>query len=304
MASLLLAPPFDFAIRSVVFLVIIWIGLFCTVEISAGGDVGEVLGKGGHTQREFDYFKLALQWPGTVCHRTRHCCSSNGCCRGADSEEGKLADLVFNNFVDIKLVKLAELISNKHVNKDMNCLEQNSHSNAPTGFTIRMKIDGLWADYNDGTWPACCTGKKFDVREISTLLDALNKYWPSLSCSSPSNCHGGKGLFWEHEEVLREAGYVASNSEKYPLGGIVSAIQNAFHTTPELECKGDAIEELRLCFDKNLKPRDCAVDSNTESGFVTSKKSCPRYVSLPDYASLNVGKNDAEVSQSTLHSSI
>ncbi|KAH6758448.1 ribonuclease 2 [Perilla frutescens var. frutescens] len=29
-------------------------------------------------------------------------------------------------------------------------------------------------------------------------------------------------------EVLREAGYVASNSKRYPLGGIVSAIENAF----------------------------------------------------------------------------
>lgn len=33
-------------------------------------------------QREFDYFKLSLQWPGTVCRNTRHCCFSNGCCRG------------------------------------------------------------------------------------------------------------------------------------------------------------------------------------------------------------------------------
>lgn len=33
-------------------------------------------------QREFDYFKLALQWPGTYCQSTRQCCSSNACCRG------------------------------------------------------------------------------------------------------------------------------------------------------------------------------------------------------------------------------
>ncbi|XWS75965.1 hypothetical protein CRYUN_Cryun01aG0136700 [Craigia yunnanensis] len=36
-------------------------------------------------QREFDYFALSLQWPGTICHRTRHCCSSNACCRGSNS---------------------------------------------------------------------------------------------------------------------------------------------------------------------------------------------------------------------------
>lgn len=37
-------------------------------------------GAGGGYQREFDYFKLSLQWPGTYCRRTRRCCSSNACC--------------------------------------------------------------------------------------------------------------------------------------------------------------------------------------------------------------------------------
>ena len=32
-------------------------------------------------QREFDYFALSLQWLGTICASTRHCCASNGCCR-------------------------------------------------------------------------------------------------------------------------------------------------------------------------------------------------------------------------------
>ncbi|XP_075521136.1 ribonuclease 2-like, partial [Primulina tabacum] len=102
------------------------------------------------SRENYDYFKLALQWPGTFCRKTRRCCSSNGCCRG---------------------------------------------SNSPAEFTIH----GLWPDYNDGTWPSCSSGKRFDVKEISTLHDDLNKYWPSLSCRSSSNCHGGKGLFWEHE---------------------------------------------------------------------------------------------------------
>ncbi|KAF0920472.1 hypothetical protein E2562_035372 [Oryza meyeriana var. granulata] len=35
----------------------------------------------GKKQREFDYFALALQWPGTICASTRHCCAANGCCR-------------------------------------------------------------------------------------------------------------------------------------------------------------------------------------------------------------------------------
>lgn len=48
-------------------------------------------------------------------------------------------------------------------------------------------------------------------------------------------------------------GYVPSNSEKYPLGGIVSAVQNAFGATPQVVCSHGAIEELRLCFYKDFK---------------------------------------------------
>ncbi|KAK6122180.1 hypothetical protein DH2020_021999 [Rehmannia glutinosa] len=322
-------PPLNFTIRSVFFIVILWIGLFCIAEINAGGDVGEVLGKGGSKQREFDYFKLSLQWP--VDYRSYN--SKDGLSSsGASKQQDRRYDAISSTHYGL----------------------------------MEHSLDGLWPDYNDGTWPACCTGKRFDVKELSTLLGALNEYWPSLSCGSSSNCHGGKGLFWEHEismlytrvhvhvslsrrwntskaaqssypdlekhgtcsssvtgdeytyfltalnvyfkynvtEVLREAGYVASNSEKYPLGGIISAIQNAFHATPELECSGDALQELHLCFYKDFKPRDCAGESSTGKGMVTSKKSCPKYVSLPEYVSLKLGNYKSEVSESTLQSSI
>ncbi|KAK9281500.1 hypothetical protein L1049_004403 [Liquidambar formosana] len=122
-------------------LVTFFMCLFCLREINGRG----VGAGGGVGQREFDYFALALQWPGTFCQRTRYCCSSNACCRG---------------------------------------------SNAPAEFTIH----GLWPDYNDGTWPACCTGPSFNIKKISTLRDTLEKYWPSLSCGSSSTCHGGKRI--------------------------------------------------------------------------------------------------------------
>ncbi|XP_023547522.1 ribonuclease 2-like isoform X2 [Cucurbita pepo subsp. pepo] len=188
--------------------------------------------KEGREQRELDYFKLTLQWPGTVCKGTDSCCSSNACC----NRSGAFAD-----------------------------------------FTIH----GLWPDYNDGTWPSCCNGTSFDEKEIHTLLDPLKKYWPSLSCSS-STCHGGKGSFWAHEKVLNDAGYLPSNTEKYPLGGIVSAVENAFHVTPSLACSEGALQELRLCFYKDLKPRDC-VQTDSQSGIISSNFSCPQYVSLPAY---------------------
>lgn len=222
-------------------------------------------------QREFDYFALCLQWPGTYCRNTHKCCKKNGCCR---------------------------------------------NSGPPRHFTIH----GLWPDYNDGSWPSCCTKSNFDMKEISTLLPALNEYWPSLSCGSPSTCHGHKGSFWAHEwekhgtcaspvirdeynfflialniyfkynvtEVLSEAGYVPSNSEKYPIGGIVTAIENAFHQSPLVVCSGDAIQEVRLCFYKDFKPRDCVSGTRTKEQVDSSKSSCPKYVSLPTYDSLGL----------------
>ncbi|RVW57146.1 putative ribonuclease H protein [Vitis vinifera] len=63
----------------------------------------------------------------------------------------------------------------------------------------------------------------------------------------------GSGPLRAGERVLNEAGYVPSNSEKYPLGGIVSAIENAFHATPSLACSNGAVKELYLCFNKDFK---------------------------------------------------
>ncbi|KAF5930698.1 hypothetical protein HYC85_031571 [Camellia sinensis] len=153
----------------------------CVPVISGGGVVE------AREQREFDYFVLALQWPGTFCRRTHHCCSSN---------------------------------------------------------------DGLWSNYNDGTWPACCTGSNFDIKEISTLLDALEKYWPSLSCGSSSTCHGGKGLFWAHE------------------------------------------------------PRDCVIGFTSQDDIISSKSSCPKYVSLPAFASVGLENGGAAFSWLPQHEAL
>lgn len=38
----------------------------------------------------------------------------------------------------------------------------------------------------------------------------------------------------------------------YPAGGISSAIENAFHTTPQLICLKGALEEVRMCFNKDF----------------------------------------------------
>ncbi|XP_059318476.1 uncharacterized protein LOC132068787 isoform X2 [Lycium ferocissimum] len=48
-------------------------------------------------------------------------------------------------------------------------------------------------------------------------------------------------------------GYVPSNFEKYPLGGIIPAIESVFHTTSELICSGHVLEELHIWFYKNFE---------------------------------------------------
>ncbi|KAG4120561.1 hypothetical protein ERO13_D11G150800v2 [Gossypium hirsutum] len=84
-------------------------------------------------------------------------------------------------------------------------------------------------------------------------------------------------------KMLNEAGYVPSNSERYPLGGLVSAIENSFQATPEVICSKHDVKEIRLCFYKDFKPRNC----------LASKTSCPKYVSLPTYVAL--WRNETEM---------
>ncbi|XP_039123094.1 ribonuclease 2 [Dioscorea cayenensis subsp. rotundata] len=175
---------------------------------------------------------------------------------------------------------------------------------ALTQFTIH----GLWPDYDDGTWPACCSSSEFDVKKISSLIPTLEKYWPSLSCSSASLCHGGKGLFWGHEyekhgtcsypviqdeysyfskaldlyfkynitDILSRAGFLATNSETYFVKDIVAALEKAIGTSPQLVCKRGSLQELRICFYKDFTPRDCGILSSVLHSSSLARSSCPK----------------------------
>lgn len=227
-------------------------------------------------QREFDYFALSLQWPGTICASTRHCCASNGCCRLEPLQ--------------------------------------------------RFTIHGLWPDYDDGTWPSCCRRTQFEMDKILPLKDMLDKYWPSLYCSSSSTCFSGKGPFWAHEwekhgtcsapvvqdelqyftlaldlyfkynvtEMLMSGGIQISNDKEYALSDVIDTITGSFGGVPEIVCKRGSVEELRLCFDKQLKPRDCLTTTST-NGNVSSRKHCPRHITLPTYDPLVLANSTGEI---------
>ncbi|CAO2196594.1 unnamed protein product [Urochloa humidicola] len=210
-------------------------------------DLGSVSARaplGGKPQREFDYFALSLQWPGTICGSTRYCCSRNGCCRSEPLQ----------------------------------------------WFTIH----GLWPDYDDGTWPSCCRHTEFELDKILPLKETLDKYWPSLYCSSPSTCFSGKGLFWAHEEMLSNGGIQISNGKEYALSDVIDTIKHAFGGAPQIVCKKGSVEELRLCFDKELKPRDCLTTTLT-NGNVSRTKHCPRYITLPTYDPLVLANSTGKI---------
>ncbi|XP_078181941.1 ribonuclease 2-like [Carex rostrata] len=97
--------------------------------------------------------------------------------------------------------------------------------------------------------------------------------------------------------ILKNAGIDAQNGEKYLLGDVVSAIKNEFGATPLLVCKHSSVEELRICFYKDFKPRDCVsgLSSNAMDDITKSSSSCPLYISLPTYEPIAVGDMSAEI---------
>ncbi|CAK9322123.1 unnamed protein product [Citrullus colocynthis] len=190
----------------------------------------------GKDQREFDYFVLALQWPATLCRNRSLCCPTNACCRGTINEK--------------KYVYILR-------------------PDSPTEFTIH----GLWPQYEGKGWPSCCSNATFNENEISSLFEDIDKYWPSYRCGLVSSCNNRKGSFWAHQEALENAEIVASDTKKYRIQDVINAIHSAFKANPKLACaKKGIIKELRLCFDKQFKLRDC-----------DATKSCPKSVKLPEF---------------------
>ena len=55
------------------------------------------------------------------------------------------------------------------------------------------------------------------------------------------------------QEILNSAGFLASNSEKYPLGDIVATVKKVVGATPQVVCKKGSVQELRICFNKDFK---------------------------------------------------
>lgn len=53
--------------------------------------------------------------------------------------------------------------------------------------------------------------------------------------------------------MLSSGGIQVSNGKEYALSDVIDTIKHAFGGSPQIVCKRGSIEELRLCFDKELK---------------------------------------------------
>ncbi|VAH82818.1 unnamed protein product [Triticum turgidum subsp. durum] len=53
--------------------------------------------------------------------------------------------------------------------------------------------------------------------------------------------------------MLATGDILVSNGKEYALSDVIDTIKHAFGGSPQIICKKGSVEELRLCFTKDLK---------------------------------------------------
>lgn len=158
------------------------------------------------------------------------------------------------------------------------CMDVYSCTSSNQYFTMH----GLWPTDNDENYPCDCTSEAFDPTQISSIMDEMNTYWPSLN--------GANSDFWSHEwskhgtcsspsitsqldyfstaltlrakydvvAALKAAGYSPSNTRGFTLSAFQNATKSAFGFESVLSCDSSGnIEEIDTCFDKDLNIMAC-----------------------------------------------
>lgn len=181
--------------------------------------------------------------------------------------------------------------------------------------TCRLPATGAWTVH--GIWPTrngtkdgpfyCNKSMPFNPNEIEPLLPKLNEYWTNVeketredglwrhewekhgTCASilppfhSENYYFGQGLSWLQTysmgALLRQGG-ITPDTSVY-VGQMHNTIYGVLKTNPVIECLHERgkqyITEIRICFDKDLKLRDCngavgAVTGLAYSTFRTKNK--------------------------------
>ncbi|CAL4959988.1 unnamed protein product [Urochloa decumbens] len=234
---------------------------------------------GGSRKRRwagFDYYVLALQWPGTICRQTSNCCETNGCCRSKP----------------IKWFTIHGLWPQYNYGGWPSCCR-------PTKFNINKilmlmpVLEKYWPSLYCGSSSTCFGGKGpfwgfFCLCECADGLPDLRQWETHGTCAYPEiqdeYDYFSTALYlyskYNVTKALRKARIWPASSRKYAVGHIVAVIEYAFGAMPSLVCKNGSVQELRLCFHKDYQPRDCTFETDKAPN---SRSYCPRHVTFPSY---------------------
>ncbi|XP_050293452.1 ribonuclease Oy [Anthonomus grandis grandis] len=152
-------------------------------------------------------------------------------------------------------------------------------------------IHGIWPTKTGHEGPLYCPSAiHFNPEELTTMLNDLNNFWTNVEANTKPNS------FWAHEwnkhgtcasvlpqfdsvtnyfkmglklrsqydltTILNKGGVTPGNNG-YDVALIYSVIKNAINKEPSIQCvidrktKESYINEIRICFDKNLNLMDC-----------------------------------------------
>ncbi|KAL6614007.1 hypothetical protein ACP70R_036277 [Stipagrostis hirtigluma subsp. patula] len=183
----------------------------------------------------FDYYVLALQWPGTLCRQTTNCCSTNGCCRPKP----------------LRWFTIHGLWPQYNNGGWPSCCR-------PTTFNINKILmlmpilEKYWPSLYCGSSSTCFGGRgPFWVHEWEThgtcaypaIQDEYDYFSTALYLYSKYNV----------TKALRKAHIRPMSGRKYAVGHIVAVLEYAFGAMPSVVCKNGSVQELRLCFHKDYQ---------------------------------------------------
>jgi len=154
-----------------------------------------------------------------------------------------------------------------------------------TGASVRVgfSVHGMWPQYNDGSWPSCCTSdvtrEMIDktLEKNKEIREMLNVYWPAFkrcrfvryetekhgTCALSVYGATEQGLidYWtavvklankfDYQSALASAGIVPSNSTMYTTSQVRKVIGKHVGATVNIACQnGNIIDEVRICLKK------------------------------------------------------
>lgn len=163
-------------------------------------------------------------------------------------------------------------------------------------------IHGIWPNKHRQKKPAFCRRDlTFRVSELDNIRDELEIKWLSVSDKNPEK-------FWKHEYLKHGTCAVVLNSmntiekyfrkglelnylynikymldksniipgRRYSISQILTALNRELGVSPQVTCirdkeKNQYIEEVRICFDKELRPISCKIHVTYETNCDTRK---------------------------------